>query len=124
MTHLKNSTPGTLGALGAASTGIGGALSTVVASTCCLSPALAPLIVGVVGASGAAWAAGLQPYNGYILAGSFVMLAAGFWMAYRPDSRCEANVGGRRWVKRATRGTLWVGSVLWTASVLVQLIVP
>ncbi len=41
-----------VGALGAATTGVGAAVVTLVAGACCVSPVLAPVIVGVLGASG------------------------------------------------------------------------
>lgn len=114
------------GVVGATVTGVGGALTTIAASACCVSPVLAPLIVGTVGASGAAWASGLKPYSGYILAGSFVLLAASFWTVYRPRASCEAGQDPSQLpiAPRLIKAGLWFGAVLWTASVLVQLILP
>jgi len=42
---------------GAAVAGTGAAAASVVAGACCVGPTLAPAIVGVLGAGGAAWAA-------------------------------------------------------------------
>src|SRR5436309_15767954 len=78
-------------AIASASTGVAAAALTVVAAACCVSPVVAPIIVGVLGASGAVWAAGLKPYGWWILAGAFVCLASGFWTVYRPRPSCEVG---------------------------------
>src|SRR5215510_12858218 len=70
------------GTLGAAAAGAGSALVAVLASSCCV-PILAPLIVAVLGAGGAAWA-GLKPYSPYLLGGSLLLLLYGLWTVYRP----------------------------------------
>jgi hypothetical protein len=114
-----------LGGIGAASTGIGTALVTIIAGSCCVSPVLAPIIVVLLGASGAVWAAGLKPYRGWMLAGSFACLAVGFWSVYRPRRDCAA--GGEpksRVLPRVARASLWIGAMCWTASLLITLIVP
>jgi len=113
-----------VGALSAGSTGFGAALVTIVAGTCCVSPVLAPLIVGVIGAGGAAWAAALKPYSNYILAGSLLLLAGGFWSAYRPRSQCIVGTdvpGPPRWMSRLSKGVLWTGAVCWAGAVVVHL---
>ena len=114
------------GIIGASATGAGGALTTIAASACCVSPVIAPLLVGTIGASGVAWASGLKAYSGLILAGSFVLLAASFWTVYRPRPACDADgpmtpLPVAPWV---IKGVLWVSAVLWTASALLQVILP
>jgi hypothetical protein len=113
-----------VGALSAGSAGSGAALVTIVAGTCCVSPVLAPLIVGALGAGGAAWAAGLKPYSSYILAASLLLLAAGFWSAYRPRTQCIAGTDASqppRWMSRLSKGVLWTGAVCWAGAVVVHL---
>lgn len=66
------------GAIGAATSTTGAAVLATVASACCVGPVLAPVIVAVLGASGAAWAAGLKPYSPYIPGASLVLLVYGF----------------------------------------------
>ncbi len=113
-----------VGALSAGSTGFGAALVTIIAGTCCVSPVLAPLIVGVIGAGGAAWAYGLRPYTNYILAASLLLLAGGFWSAYRPRTRCVVGTDGPRpplWISRLSKGVLWAGAVCWIGAVVVRL---
>lgn len=115
-----------LGGLGAASASVGAALTTVVAGACCASAALAPLIVAVIGASGAAWAAGLKPYTWYLLGGSFALLAGAFWVVYRPQPACPVPEDPNfrdRWLPRLVRPVLWFSAALWMASLFVRLFV-
>lgn len=121
------------GAASAAVAGAGAAIGVAAASACCVGPVISPLIVGVLGAGGAVWAADLEPYSLYILALSAVMLSYGFAVAYRRPRACAVgDDGGRpgdvrseghataspRWL----RITLWAAAVLWTASLAVNLL--
>ena len=111
-------------ALGAGSTGLGASIITLIAGTCCVSPVLAPLIVGVLGASGAAWAAGLKPYSVYILAATFLLLVFGFWSVYRPRNDCivGSSVSATpHWIGRLSKGVLWIGAACWLGAVIVQI---
>jgi hypothetical protein len=111
------------GTLGAATAGAGSALAAVVASSCCVGPVIAPLIVAILGASGAAWAAGLKPYSPYILAGSLAFLLYGLWTVYRPRPACsseECQLGAGRGVK----AMLWVAVALWVLAVMLNLLFP
>lgn len=113
-----------LGVAGAAVSGAGAALVATAATACC-APIIAPLVVGVLGASGAAWAAGLKPYSGWLLAGSAGMLAYGFWSAYRTRAQCDVVAGATaRRGSRVARAVLWVAALLWVAAVAVNLLVP
>ena len=110
------------GTLGAGVAGAGSALAAVLASSCCV-PVIAPLIVAVLGASGAAWAAGLKPYSPCILAGSLVLLLYGTWMVYRPrpacsTESCPTNAG------RGVKAVLWVAAALWAVAALLNLFLP
>ena len=100
------------GAVGAAAAGIGAALTAAVASACCAGPALAPLLLSVVGAGALADVAGLRPYAPFLFALSAGMLAFGFRQAYRKPA-CAAS--------RVTRGVAWFGAVLWFASLFYAL---
>lgn len=117
---------GNAGAIGAATTGVGAALVTLVAGACCVSPVLAPLIVGVLGASGAVWAVSLKPYTWWILGVAGLALAGGFWTVYRPRAFCAAAVGTSRGrlLPRIAKGSLWLGAVCWTTALVLRLVLP
>src|SRR5262245_16839087 len=85
-----------VGALGAAVSGAGAALVATAATACCSGPVIAPLVVGVFGAGGAAWAAGLRPYGSWLLAASALLLAYGFWSTRRAPVACDAPPAARR----------------------------
>lgn len=111
---------GTFRAAGVAATSAGAAVVATAASACCV-PVIAPLLVAVLGASGAAWAAGLKPYSPYLLAVSAVFLGYGLWTVYRPRS---ASAGGacpaRR--PRLPRVILWTAGVIWLAALVLNLL--
>ncbi|MGH7583221.1 MAG: hypothetical protein ACREL5_08365, partial [Gemmatimonadales bacterium] len=54
-------------AAGAAAAGTSAAVGAASAAACCATPVLSPLIVGVLGASGAVALAGLKPYAPYLM---------------------------------------------------------
>lgn len=105
---------GELAAVGAASTGVGAALLATVTAACCSGPVLAPLVVAVLGAGGAAWAAGLKPYTPWLFAGSLALLGVGFRMAYGSPGTCD---GACRRSHPLVRGVLWVAAAVWLAAV-------
>jgi hypothetical protein len=115
-----------VGTLGAATTGVGAALLTIVAGACCVSPVLAPLIVGVLGASGAVWAASLKPYSLLILAIAGLSLAVGFWSVYRPRPACAIGEvpTRRRLLSGFAKTSLWIGAVCWTAALMLRFLLP
>jgi hypothetical protein len=112
------------GALGAATTGVGAALVTLVAGACCVSPVLAPLIVGVLGASGAVWVVSLKPYTWWILGAAGIALAGGFWTVYRPRAFCAVGeVPSRsRVLPLVAKGSLWLGAGCWTTALVLRLV--
>ena len=114
------------GAIGAATTGIGAALVTLVAGACCVSPVIAPLVVGILGASGAVRVANLKPYSWWMLVAAGVALAGGFWTTYRPRSACDvADASPRsRVLPTIAKMSLWIGAVSWTAALTLRLLLP
>jgi hypothetical protein len=131
MTEITSAKGGTskgesAGAIASASTGVAAAALTLVTAACCVSPVIAPIIVGVLGASGAVWAAGLKPYSGWILGVSFLSLVFGFWTVYRPRRSCAVGGGTNRGgaMPRVAKGSLWVGAAFWTAALMMRLILP
>lgn len=115
---------GQVAAAGAAVTGAGSALLATAATACCAGPVLAPIVVGVLGASGAAWAAGLKPYSAWMLAGSGVLLCFGFWSEYRKRAQCAPMRAGRaNGMRGVVRVILWLSALLWAVAVAVNLLV-
>lgn len=114
------------GAIVSASTGVAAAALTVVTAACCVSPVIAPIIVSVLGASGAVWAAGLKPYGWWILGVTFLCLAYGFWTVYRPRRSCvvESGIKQPRLLPRIAKASLWVGAACWLAGVVLRILLP
>ncbi len=88
-----------LGALGAVAT-------TIAAALCCVGP----IVVTLLGVSGAVAVARLEPYTPYLFAGSAAMLALGFYMSYgracqSPDGSCSSG-------QRSIRTLLWSAALL------------
>lgn len=102
-------------AVAAASSGVGAALLATVTAACCTGPVLAPLVVAVLGAGGAAWAAGLKPFTPVILAGSAALLGLAFWMAYRRPASCEAGAAGHT-APSVVRIVVWLAAAGWIAA--------
>lgn len=117
---MERTERGPYAALGAAAAGAGSALAAVLASSCCLGPVVAPLVVAVLGASGAAWAAGLKPYSPYLLAGSLAALLYGFWMVYRPRPACPPEGCPAR-AGRGVKAVLWASVAIWLLATMLNL---
>lgn len=89
-----------------------------VAGACC-APVIAPLTVAVLGAGGAAWAAGLGPYRLALLFVSGALLA-GAHLSIRWPWRSKRTECSRRpsfWVPLV----VWCGTALWALSVGINL---
>jgi hypothetical protein len=109
--------------VGAAATSAGAAAIATAASACCI-PIVAPLVVTVLGASGAAWAVGLKPYSLYLLVGSLGLLTFGFWSVYRPKRACADGTcpPGRSNAARAARVILWFAAALWLGAAVLNIL--
>jgi len=107
-----------MGAMGVAAAGAGAAALATAAGACCV-PVIAPLIVAVLGAGGAAWAAGLKPYSLAILVLAGLFLAYGYWVLYRPRRTAAGEACA---VRRplAPRVVLWIATAFWTVAVLLN----
>jgi MerT mercuric transport protein len=87
---------------------VGSAGTSALAALCCVGP----LAYGVLGAGGVLAAARLAPWRPWLLVGSAIFLAVGFWTAYRPlfraanASSCPVRAG------RAVRIILWIAAAL------------
>jgi hypothetical protein len=106
-----------VGAIGAATVGTGAALTAGIAGACCVGPALAPVFLAVLGASGLAAVAGLRPYTLWLLLASGVMLGFSFWQTYR-RSACtiDGSATAVPFGLRLARFVTWVAALLWLAS--------
>lgn len=110
-------------AVGSATVGVGAAVTATLASVCCTGPVIAPIVVGLLGATGAAAAAGLKPYTPYLFAASFVMLAIGFRSVYLAKRSCAVVASGRSigTSLKISQAVLWTAAALWVASLLFTL---
>lgn len=101
-------------ALGAATSGLGGALASVFAALCCIGPST----VALLGASGAVAAASLAPYRPFFLIGSLAVIAFAFWRVYRrrgvtaDGATCPTRIG------RFTRSMLWIAAGVWVVAAI------
>jgi len=88
----------------------GSVLSGLLASACCL----APVILTLLGVSGAALASGFEPWRLPLLVAAYGLLAVAFFLSYRPrraecppDEACARPGPGS-----AARVMLWIGALL------------
>lgn len=111
------------GAIASGSSGVVAALFTLVTAACCVSPVIAPLIVGVLGASGVVWAAGLKPMADGFLRSRSCFIAYGFWSVHRPRTPYSVEDGPTSWqvLPWVAKGSLWLGAVCWAAAVMLRL---
>jgi MerT mercuric transport protein len=110
-------------AVGTATAGVGAAVTATLASVCCAGPVVAPIVVGLLGATGAAAAAGLKPYTPYLFAISLVMLAIGFRSVYRARRSClvSGSASSPGVAITISQTVLWFAATLWVASVIFTL---
>ena len=88
----------------------GAIIAAVTASLCCILP----LIAAVIGFTGFAASRFFEHWRPYLLAVTFILLAAGFYLAYRrPREACEVgSVCERTPIGRWNRPALWVVALL------------
>jgi hypothetical protein len=112
-----------LRAAGAASASVGSAIAAVLGTACCTGPMLGPLIVTVLGASGAATLAGIKPYTPYVLLLSFALLLLAFWSTKHQSQRCEAGAVEPPAPRIWSRGVmLWIAGFVWLGSCCVAIV--
>jgi hypothetical protein len=103
-------------AIGAAGLGTGAALTAGVAGACCAGPALAPIFLSVLGASGLATVSGLRPFTPWLLLASALMLGFSFWSSYRRPACVESVAPPISRAVRVVRVVTWLAATLWLAS--------
>jgi mercuric ion transport protein len=94
----------------------GSILGGVLASACCLGP----LVLSLLGVSGAAFAQRFEPLRPYLLVLTYGLLAGAFHLAYRPaPAACAPGEAcDRPRTSRAGRIALWIGAVVVVLSTL------
>lgn len=105
---------------------VGGTLSALAASTCCIVP-LALVSAGVSGAWIGSLTA-LAPYQPLFIVVAMVSLGTGFWLVYRKSAQnCSTGhcvgSGTGQFIKSVffVKGALWIGAALATLSLSVDL---
>ena len=91
---------------------IGSSLVATAATSCCIGPA----VIAVLGVSGVLAAARLAPYRPYFVLGSLVLLAFGFWLAYRPHGGNIGKTCATTTSAKLTRALLWVATAITVAA--------
>ncbi len=91
----------------------GSIVSGILASACCLGP----LVLSLLGISGAAFAQRFEPFRTYLLVLTYGLLGGAFYLTYRPG-KADCAPGEACEMPRASR----VGKImLWVATVIVLL---
>lgn len=88
----------------------GSIVSGIAASACCLGP----LVLSILGMSGAAAAHTLAPWRPYLLVITYGLLGLAFYLTYRPATEACAP-GGACAVStssRLGRATLWIAALI------------
>lgn len=104
-----------------AAAGAGAAsVASAAAGICCLGPVGLTLL----GVQGSILAAGLQPYRGWLLAGSGMLLVAAHWSLRRRLTTCDRSDGATCPPHRGgwTRRLIWGASALWLFSLVLPLL--
>jgi mercuric ion transport protein len=99
--------------IGSSLSAIGSSAVAAVASLCCVGPA----VIAVLGTGGVIVAAKLAPFRPYLILGSIVLVALGFWLAYRPQGGCIGKTCTTASAK-ITRALLWLAAVVTAVAIL------
>src|SRR5258708_8436533 len=65
----------------------GSVVSGMLASACCM----VPLVLGLVGVSGAVVAQKFEPFRPYLLILTYALLGGAFYLTYRPQAACGSG---------------------------------
>ena len=105
-------------AIGAATLGSGAAVTAAFASACCVGPAIAPIFLSILGASGLVAVSYLRPYTPWMLLGSAILLAFAFRQLYRRQPCADGEKPPVSLGIRIARCIVWLASVLWVVSAI------
>jgi mercuric ion transport protein len=100
--------------IGSSLSAMGSSLVATATAFCCVGP----VVIAVLGTSGALAAARLAPYRSYFIVGSILLLGLGFWLAHRPQGGCIGTTCTSRTAK-ITRVLLWLAALITAAAILV-----
>ena len=103
---------------GSALGAIGSSVTAAFAALCCVGP----VVLAVIGASGAVAAASLEPYRPYLLGMALALLGYGYWRSYRPRLSTE-GLTCRIGAGRKVRATLFIALVVTAVSAILPLFV-
>lgn len=106
-------TNGQAAAAAGAVVGLGGAATVAAVSACCAGPAIGPLVVGLLGASGAVRLEMLRPYSLLLLMASGAVIALSLWLGAR-NRPC--TTGPRRALTRVSRAIGWLAAAGWLSA--------
>lgn len=88
----------------------GSVVSGILASACCIGP----LVLGLLGISGAAFAQRFEPFRPYLLVVTYALLGGAFYFSYRPQhaacgpgAACEMPR-----VNRFGKAMLWIAATV------------
>ena len=102
---------------------VGGVLSALAASSCCI----VPLVLFSLGISGA-WIGNLTalaPYQPYFVAGTLALLGYGYYLVYlRPKQTCADGCCARPLLNRLVKSCLWSATVLVVAAMGFNYVAP
>ena len=101
--------------LGSAFGAAAGSLASAAAALCCVGP----LALTLLGVNGMILAAGIKPYRGYLLTGSFLLLALAFWVMHRRTQSFPASCSTRS--ARIARIILWGSVSLWIVALILNI---
>jgi mercuric ion transport protein len=87
----------------------GSVVGGVLASACCI----APVVVAVLGVSGAGFAHKFEPLRPFLLALTYALLAGAFYLTYRPAViACGPGDGCERPRRNLAKLMVWIASVV------------
>lgn len=83
----------------------GSLVSGVLASACCIGP----VVLGLLGMSGAALAHKFEPFRPFLLVVTYVLLGSAFYRTYKPQAVCPA---GSNCEAPGPKILLWIATVI------------
>ncbi len=87
----------------------GSVVSGMLASACCM----VPLVLGLVGVSGAVVAQKFEPFRPYLLILTYALLGGAFYLTYRPQAACGSGEACEMaGAGRVGRIIIWIATIV------------